>query len=104
MDAAGTIEIDIEARDIEGALSMGHGELVRGHYVVISIIDSGRGMDEALLERIFEPFFTTRPGGKQSRSRNGSRDCLGSRRGRECAEHSRYRHALRYLASCDLIR
>jgi signal transduction histidine kinase len=63
MDAAGTIEIDIEARDIEGALSMGHGELVRGHYVVLSIIDSGRGMDEALLERIFEPFFTTRPEG-----------------------------------------
>jgi CheY-like chemotaxis protein len=42
---------------------MGHGELVRGHYVTISIIDSGRGMDEALLERIFEPFFTTRPEG-----------------------------------------
>jgi signal transduction histidine kinase len=63
MDAAGTIEIDVEARDIESALSMAHGELPRGHYVVISIIDSGRGMDEALLERVFEPFFTTRPEG-----------------------------------------
>jgi len=63
MDAAGTIEVEIEARDIESALSMSYGELVRGHYVVISIIDSGRGMDEALLERIFEPFFTTRPEG-----------------------------------------
>jgi signal transduction histidine kinase len=62
-EAAGTIEIDIDARDIEGALSMGHGELAAGHYVVISITDSGRGMDEALLERIFEPFFTTRPEG-----------------------------------------
>jgi len=63
MDAAGAIEIDIDARDIEGTLSMGHGELVGGPYVVISITDSGRGMDEALLERIFEPFFTTRPEG-----------------------------------------
>ena len=63
MDASGTIEVEIDARNIESALSMGHGELVRGHYVVISIIDSGRGMDEALLERIFEPFFTTRPEG-----------------------------------------
>jgi signal transduction histidine kinase len=63
MDAAGTIEVEIDARDIGSELSMGHGELVRGHYVVISIIDSGRGMDEALLERIFEPFFTTRPEG-----------------------------------------
>jgi nitrogen-specific signal transduction histidine kinase len=63
MDAAGTIEVGIDARDLGCALSMGHGELVRGHYVVISIIDSGRGMDGALLERIFEPFFTTRPEG-----------------------------------------
>jgi signal transduction histidine kinase len=63
MDAAGTIEVEIGARDIGSALSMGHGELVHGHYVVISIVDSGRGMDEALLERIFEPFFTTRPEG-----------------------------------------
>jgi signal transduction histidine kinase len=63
MDAAGTIEVEIDARDIGRASSMGHGELVAGQYVVMSIIDSGRGMDEALLERIFEPFFTTRPEG-----------------------------------------
>jgi signal transduction histidine kinase/CheY-like chemotaxis protein len=63
MDAAGTIDVEIDARDIESAFSMSHGELVHGHYVVISIIDSGRGMDEAVLERIFEPFFTTRPEG-----------------------------------------
>jgi signal transduction histidine kinase/CheY-like chemotaxis protein len=63
MDAAGTIEVEVDARDIETAISMGHGEIVPGHYVVISIIDSGRGMDEAVLERIFEPFFTTRPEG-----------------------------------------
>jgi signal transduction histidine kinase/CheY-like chemotaxis protein len=63
MDAAGTIEIEIHAREIGRALSMDHGELVPGNYVVISVIDPGRGMDEALLERIFEPFFTTRPEG-----------------------------------------
>jgi len=63
MDGAGTIEVEIDARDIGQVLSMGHGELVPGRYVVISIIDLGRGMDEALVERIFEPFFTTRPEG-----------------------------------------
>jgi CheY-like chemotaxis protein len=63
MDAAGTIEIEIAASEIGRAVSMDHGELVAGHYVVISISDPGRGMDDALLERIFEPFFTTRPEG-----------------------------------------
>ena len=63
MDAAGTIQVEIHAREIGRALPMDHGDLVPGHYAVISIIDPGRGMDEALLERIFEPFFTTRPEG-----------------------------------------
>jgi signal transduction histidine kinase len=63
IDAAGVIEVEIDAREIGRASPMGHGELTPGHYAVISVIDSGRGMDEALLERIFEPFFTTRPEG-----------------------------------------
>jgi signal transduction histidine kinase len=60
MDSPGTIEIEIDVRQIGGAMRVGHGELPPGHYVVMSIIDPGRGMDEAILERIFEPFFTTR--------------------------------------------
>jgi signal transduction histidine kinase/CheY-like chemotaxis protein len=60
MDAPGAIEIEIDVRQIGGAMRVGHGELPPGHYVVMSIIDPGRGMDEAILERIFEPFFTTR--------------------------------------------
>jgi len=63
MDAAGTVEIEITAQEIGRAASMDHGELMPGHYVVISISDPGRGMDGPLLERIFEPFFTTRPEG-----------------------------------------
>ena len=63
IDAAGVIEVEIDAREVGRAASMGHGELMPGHYAVISVIDSGPGMDEALLERIFEPFFTTRPEG-----------------------------------------
>jgi len=35
-----------------------------GSYVVIACRDTGKGIDEAILERIFEPFFTTKTPGK----------------------------------------
>ncbi len=39
-------------------------ELTAGNYVHITIIDSGTGIDSALLKRIFEPFYTTKKQGK----------------------------------------
>ncbi|UCF98132.1 MAG: PAS domain S-box protein [Spirochaetaceae bacterium] len=39
-------------------------ELVSGEYVLITVSDTGSGMEEGTLKRIFDPFFTTKDPGK----------------------------------------
>ncbi|MBV8745739.1 MAG: two-component system VirA-like sensor kinase [Xanthobacteraceae bacterium] len=58
----GRVEVSAEIRDVARQV-LSHGELAKGRYVVITVSDSGRGMDEITLGKIFEPFFTTRAAG-----------------------------------------
>jgi PAS domain S-box-containing protein len=41
-----------------------HVEAIPGHYVVLTISDSGCGMEKDVVDRIYEPFFTTKKPGE----------------------------------------
>jgi PAS domain S-box-containing protein len=44
--------------------SAGQSDVPAGEYVLLSVGDTGMGMDETVLRNAFEPFFTTKPIGK----------------------------------------
>jgi CheY-like chemotaxis protein len=61
MSSTGTLSIATENADLREALS---ADVPAGPYVVLTVSDSGCGMDERTRNRIFEPFFTTKEGSK----------------------------------------
>jgi PAS domain S-box-containing protein len=57
--------LEVSTRRVSGiSADEASGELARGgHYVVVTLRDSGPGIPAEIRERIFEPFFTTKPVG-----------------------------------------
>lgn len=66
MPNGGKLTIDASRFDAAGDASVVSPELPAGHYVRISVIDTGSGMSRETLARAFEPFFTTKGTGKGS--------------------------------------
>ncbi|MGC9970501.1 MAG: PAS domain S-box protein [Bryobacteraceae bacterium] len=64
MPDGGRITIETAAVSIEETHAPGTPGLPAGQYVALSVIDTGRGMDEETRRRLFEPFFTTKVRGK----------------------------------------
>ena len=59
----GVLEVTLRPVNVDRPRVMTTGELVEGHYVKLSVQDTGAGMNPATLERIFEPYFTTKQKG-----------------------------------------
>jgi len=64
MPDGGRFAIETSNVDLGPSYARENLQVKPGPYIVISISDSGCGMDVAIKERIFEPFFTTKPEGK----------------------------------------
>lgn len=64
MPNGGTVTIETENVLVNGEYVRQHPWAKEGRYVLLSVSDTGIGMDDATRERIFEPFFTTKGPGK----------------------------------------
>jgi PAS domain S-box-containing protein len=64
MPGGGRLTLETSNAYIDEAYVAAHSEVVAGQYVVISVTDTGVGMDAQTLAQAFEPFFTTKPVGK----------------------------------------
>lgn len=60
----GKIEIETRSYVCKESKKLNSGELKPGKYTVLSVTDSGSGMEPEIIERIFEPFFSTKEIGK----------------------------------------
>jgi hypothetical protein len=60
MPGGGTISIEVSETEIDEAYTAAHPDATVGPHVVLTVSDTGHGMDEATRARIFEPFFTTK--------------------------------------------
>lgn len=61
MPYGGNVTISV---DCVNSCPDGHGRLVPGNFVAISVQDDGEGIPPNIVEHIFEPFFTTKPEGE----------------------------------------
>jgi PAS domain S-box-containing protein len=64
MEKGGTLIITTSFLELGFTFVKAHGYGTPGKYALITVSDTGKGMDEKTRRRIFEPFFTTKEEGK----------------------------------------
>jgi len=63
-DNAGTLTLTLKDQYLSQGDVEKYSGVASGNFLLISVKDTGQGIEKYLLERIFEPFFTTKPKGK----------------------------------------
>jgi CheY-like chemotaxis protein len=66
MPRGGTFTIETAKAALDDRFVLQEPGLKPGNYAVMTVADSGIGMDDAMRKKIFEPFFTTKEVGKGS--------------------------------------
>jgi PAS domain S-box-containing protein len=64
MPRGGKLTLETANVELDDEHARNHTGTAPGHYVMISVTDSGMGMTPEVRERVFEPFFTTKEPGK----------------------------------------
>ncbi|MEF7616174.1 ATP-binding protein [Aquincola sp. MAHUQ-54] len=64
MAEGGRLTIETANAYVDEAYAAQHAEVAVGQYVVLSVSDTGVGMEAQTLQQVFEPFFTTKPVGQ----------------------------------------